>query len=162
MSGSNCDAEMAAALAPEPTGRLPNVTPSESSVPLLTPLGRTVLTPSSIITLCARSDEGFETTLANNYLGHFYLLHLLLPMVEGEASARDTTKGSVPCLCGFLRETQVQLPKQWGKASKVAQKTPGVRMVPHLGSGTLPHQSVGCIVFCSRCPEQNSVDGLGI
>lgn len=41
-----------------------------------------------------KSDEGFETTLANNYLGHFYLLHLLLPMVEAAAPSRILWMGS--------------------------------------------------------------------
>ncbi|GAB4818598.1 hypothetical protein N2152v2_005644 [Parachlorella kessleri] len=41
-----------------------------------------------------KSDEGFETTLANNYLGHFYLLHLLLPIIEAAAPSRLLWMGS--------------------------------------------------------------------
>lgn len=32
--------------------------------------------------LC-RTQDGFERTIATNYLGHFYLAHLLLPELQG-------------------------------------------------------------------------------
>lgn len=38
-----------------------------------------------------RTPDGFELTLASNYLGHFYLAHLLLPELIGRPAAGPTS-----------------------------------------------------------------------
>jgi len=77
------------------------------------------------------TEDGFESQLATNYLGHFLLTHLLLPMLEKtgkqESPARIVNVSSCAHYCGSwmnfsdLQLSKVYSPEQAYGNSKAAQ-----------------------------------------
>lgn len=59
------------------------------------PLHSLVCIAGSLLAPYEKTEDGFERTVASNYLGHFYLAHLLLDELKGSAPSRLVWMSSV-------------------------------------------------------------------